>query len=114
MGTCEWADEFPQVIFHGYLENRAVEEQSEQLNEVKDDVAVFLLHPDNVGQGEGPHCVDASVGRGGPGEETKLEKVLHHNSQLRETEKKVLDHVSAEKKLYTTFFHICSGTPQDL
>ena len=69
-----------------YLENRAVEEQSEQLNEVEEDVAVFLLHPDDVGQGEGPLGVHASVGRGGPGEETKLEKVLHHNSQLRETE----------------------------
>lgn len=60
-----------------------MEEQREQLNEVKEDIAVFLLHPDDVGQGKGPVSVDASVGRGGPGEETKLEKVLHHNSQLR-------------------------------
>ena len=65
-----------------------MEEQSEQLDEVEEDVAVFLLHPDDVGQGEGPLCVDASVRRGGPGEETKLEEVLHHNSQLRETENK--------------------------
>lgn len=91
-----------------------MEEQSEKLNEVKEDVAVFLLHPDNVGQGEGPLCVDASVGRGGPGEETKLEEVLYHNSQLRETEKRVLDHASAEKRIYTTFFPICSRTPEDL
>lgn len=74
------------VIFRDHLENRPVEEQSEQLNEVKEDVAVFLLHPDDVGQGKGPLGVDASVGRGGPGEETELEAVLHHNSQLRRTE----------------------------
>lgn len=78
--------------FNGYLENRPVEEQSKQLNEVREDVAVFLLHPDDVGQGEGPLGVDASVGRRGPGEETKLEKVLHHNSQLRETEKELIMH----------------------
>lgn len=73
-----------------------MEEQSEQLNEVKEDVAVFLLYPDDVGEGEGPIGVDAPVGRGGPGEEAKLEKVLHHNSQLREAERRVLDHESAE------------------
>lgn len=76
------------VYYHGYLKNRPVEEQSEQLDEVKEDVAVFLLYTNDVGQSEGPFGVDASVGRGGPGEESKLEKVLHHNSQLRETEKK--------------------------
>lgn len=75
-----------------YLENRPVKEQREQLNEVKKDVAIFLLYPDDVGEGEGPIGVDASVGRGGPREETKLEKVLHHNSQLREAEKRVPDH----------------------
>ena len=79
-----------KATFHGYLENRPVEEQSEQLNEVKKDIAVFFFHPDDVGQGEGPLCVDASVGRGGPGKEPKLEKVLHHNSQLRVTEEKEL------------------------
>lgn len=67
-----------------------MKEQSEQLNEVKKDIAVFLLNPDDVGEGEGPIGVDATVGRSGPGEETKLEKVLHHNSQLRGAEKRVL------------------------
>lgn len=66
-----------------------MKEQSEQLNEVKEDIAIFLLHPDDVGQGEGPLGINASIGRCGPGEETKLEKVLHHNSQLKETEKRV-------------------------
>lgn len=69
-----------------------MEKQSEELNEVKEDVAVLLLHPDDVGQGEGPLGVDASVGGGGPGEETKLGKVLHHNSQLREREKIAIMH----------------------
>lgn len=41
------------VVFHGYLENRPMEEQCEQLNEVKKDVAIFLLYTKNVGQGEG-------------------------------------------------------------
>lgn len=72
--------------FNDYLENRAVEEQSQQLNEVKEDIAIFLLNPDDVRQGKGTFSVNASVGRGCPGEETKLEKVLHHNSQLIETE----------------------------
>lgn len=40
-------------ICHGYLENRSMEEQSKQLNEVKKDVAVFLLYTNNIGQGEG-------------------------------------------------------------
>lgn len=80
--------------FYDYLENRAVEEQCEQLNEIKEDIAIFLLHPNDVGQGKGPLSVDASVGRGCPGEETELEKVLHHNSQLRETEER-------EKKVKT-------------
>ncbi len=88
------------VHCHGYLENRPMEEESEQLNEVKEDVAIFLLHADDVGQGEGPIGVDASVGRGGPGEEAKLEKVLHHNSQLRETENRILDYASAETMNY--------------
>lgn len=44
-----------------YLENGAVEEQSEQLNEVEEDVAIFFLHPYDVGQGEWPIGVDASV-----------------------------------------------------
>lgn len=61
-----------------------MEEESEQLNEVKEHVSIFFLHPDDVGQGERPIGVDASVRRGGPREETKLEKVLHHNSQLWE------------------------------
>lgn len=64
-----------------------MEEQSQQLNEVKEDVAIFLLHPDNVGQGEGTIGIDASVGGGGPREEAKLEKVLDDNSQLGEAEK---------------------------
>lgn len=80
----------------GYLENGPVKEQSEQLNEVKEDVAIFLLYPDDVGQGKGPIGVDASVGRSGPGEEAKLEKVLHHNSQLGEAERIVLDYHSVE------------------
>lgn len=65
-----------------YLENGSVEEESEQLNEVEEDIAIFFLHPYDVGQGEGPIGVDATVGGGGPWEETKLEEVLHHNSQL--------------------------------
>lgn len=75
------AGQFEQKIF-SHLENRSVKEQSKQLDEVEEDVAVLLLHPDDVGQREGPVSVDASVGRGGPGEETKLEEVLHHNCQL--------------------------------
>lgn len=75
-----------------YLENRPVEEQSEQLNEVKEDVAIFFLHPYDVGQGEGPIGVDASVRRGGPREEAELEKVLHHDSQLWEVEERGQDH----------------------
>lgn len=59
-----------------------MEEESEQLDEVEEDVAVFFLHPDDVGQGVGPIGVDASVRGGGPRKETKLEKVLHHNGQL--------------------------------
>lgn len=73
-----------------------MEEQSEQLNEVKQDIAIFLLHPNNVWQGKGTFCVDASVGRGRPREETKLEKVLHHNCQLRKREKRDLEYESAE------------------
>lgn len=65
-----------------------MEEESEQLNEVEEDIAVFFLHPDDVGQGEGPVGVDASVGGGGPWEETKLEKVLDHNGQLWEPEER--------------------------
>lgn len=61
-----------------------MEEESEQLNEVEEDIAIFFLHPDDVGQGEGPVGVDASVGGGGPREETKLEEVLYHDSQLGE------------------------------
>lgn len=42
------------MVFSGhfwtaYLEDRTVEEQSEKLNEVKEDIAVFLLDPDDVG-----------------------------------------------------------------
>lgn len=59
-----------------------MEEQSKQLDEVKQDVAIFLFHPDNVWQGKGPVCVDSSVSRRGPGEETKLEKVLHYDCKL--------------------------------
>lgn len=69
------------MIFH--LENRPMEEQSKQLNEVKQDIAIFLLHPDDVGQGEGLISVDASVGRSGPGEEAKLEEALYHHCHLR-------------------------------
>lgn len=65
-----------------------MEEQSEQLDEVKENVAVFLLNPDDVRQGKGPLRIDATVGGGGPGEETKLEKVLHENSQLKETQRR--------------------------
>lgn len=68
-----------------------MKEQSEQLNEVKKDIAVFLLNPDDVREGEGPIGVDTTVGRGGPWEETELEEVLNHNSQLREAEKGVPD-----------------------
>lgn len=68
--------------FHPHLQNRPMKEQSKQLDEVKEHVAVFLLHPDDVGQREGPVGIDASVGWGGPGEETELEEVLHHNCQL--------------------------------
>lgn len=84
----------------GYLENGSVKEQSEQLNEVKEDIAILLLYPEDVGQGEGPIGVNASVGRCGPGEEAKLEKVLHHNSQLGEAERMVLDYclVQAQDK----------------
>lgn len=59
-----------------------MKEQSEQLDEVKEHVAVLLLHPDDVGQRKGPVGVDASVGRRGPGEEPELEEVLHHYCQL--------------------------------
>lgn len=75
-----------------YLENRPVEEESEQLNEVEEDVAVFFLHPYDVGQGKGPIGIDASVRRGGPREKPKLEKVLHHYSQLWEAEERGRDH----------------------
>lgn len=75
------AAQFKQTIY-SHLENRTVKEQSKQLDEVKEHVAILLLHPDDVGQREGPVGVDASVGRGGPGEEAKLEEVLHHNCQL--------------------------------
>lgn len=75
-----------------YLENRPVEEESEQLNEVEENVAIFFLHPYDVGQGKGPIGVDASVRRGGPREKPELEKVLHHDSQLWETEERGQDH----------------------
>lgn len=67
-----------------HLENRTVKKQSKQLDEVKEHVAILLLHPNDVGQREWPVGVDASVGRGGPGEETKLEEVLHYNCQLED------------------------------
>lgn len=88
-GGFQKASEFQKAAFIcGDLEDGPVEEQSEQLNEIEEDVAVLLLHPDDVGQSEGPVGVDASIGRGGPGEEAKLEKVLHHHRQLRDTEGK--------------------------
>lgn len=68
-----------------YLKNRAVEEQSQQLDEVKQYVSIFLLHSNDVWQSKWPLSIDASVGWRGPGEETELEKVLDHNSQLRKT-----------------------------
>ena len=69
----------------GYLEDGAVEEESEQLDEVEEDVAVLLLHADDVGHGEGPVGVDAAVRGRGPGEEAELEEVLHYHRQLRHT-----------------------------
>lgn len=71
-----------------YLQNGSVEEQGKQLNEIEEDVAIFLLHPYDVGQGIGPLSVYASVSRGGPWEETELEKVLHYDGQLRQKEER--------------------------
>ena len=68
-----------------------MKEQSEQLNEIKEDIAIFFLHPDDVWQGKGLLSVDSTVSRGGPGKETKLEKVLHYNSQLKQREDRQLN-----------------------
>lgn len=63
-----------------------MEEQSKQLDEVEQDVAILLFHADDVWQGKGPVCVDSSVSRRGPGEETELEKVLDYDCKLGQRE----------------------------
>lgn len=61
-----------------------MEEQSQHLYQVKENIAIFLLYPNDVGQSKGPVCIDASVDRGSPGEKAKLEKILDHHNQLEE------------------------------
>lgn len=86
-----------------------MEEESEQLNEVEENITIFFLHPYDIGQGEGPIGIDASVRRGGPWKETKLEKVLHHNSQLWEPEERDGDHDRDGAEVIVTFLKTGNG-----
>jgi len=66
-----------------YLEDGAVEEEGQQLDEIVVDVAVLLLHPDDVGRVERLvllllHLVE--------GEEAKLEEVLYNDGNLEHKE----------------------------
>ena len=62
-----------------------MEEQGQQLQQVIEDVAVLLLHPQDVGRVEGLGAVhlDLLVER----EEPKLEEVLYHDGSLGHREK---------------------------
>lgn len=106
MGMDTWrnAAGLNKQVLISYLENRTVEEKSKQLNEVKQDIAIFFLHPYDVGQGKGPISVDASICRGGPWEEPELEKVLHHNVQLRKAEKRGQHHELVKWKQQTKIY----------
>lgn len=101
MDTWRNAAGLNKQVLTSYLENRTVEEKSKQLNEVKEDIAIFFLHPYDVGQGKGPIGVDASICRGGPWEEPELEKVLHHNGQLWKVEKRGQHHEPVKWKQQT-------------
>ena len=67
-----------------YLEDGPVEEESQQLQEVVEDVAVLLLHPQDVGRVEGLGAVQLHllVER----EKPKLEEVLYHYGSLEHRE----------------------------
>ena len=78
--SCDFTE--PKCQHH--LEDGAREEKSEQLDEVKQNVAIFLFHSHDVGQGERTLCVNPTIRRGSPWKETKLEEVLHYNSKLKD------------------------------
>lgn len=71
-----------------HLQDGAMEEQSDELDEIQQDVSIFLLNPNNVGQCKRSLRIYPTIRWCSPRKKAKLKKILHYNCELIERESK--------------------------
>lgn len=59
-----------------------MKEQGKELNKIEQNISVFLFHSYDIWQSKRPLSVNATICRGSPWKEAKLEEVLYYHCKL--------------------------------